>query len=259
MSYVFKLLAKDWDSLTDAQKIAYFTGTKGRIATPSQLASLGKYKIMVYDDNATVHNCTVKGIPHPQLVKSARAISTLDFEQINSISVSATVNNCTLKVAFTNDMVNYFGYDFINGVWHSVDVHSSNNFLMHGMDYDTVQDLTAQQIKLLNTEGKLGFAYLLDTNNTSYVPILENVTFNIDYKPSWDSCIQGKDYNYGYPVSNVLSVKLLTNGTYKINYNMGEYIPPVSRTSSTSIITGTHYFSGIINTRTDKNILKLTV
>ena len=99
MSGTFQKVADDWTALTDAQKIALFKATNCyETATPEQLATLGKFRIVTYSEGNSQPSCTVTALPKDQIVLPKELISTKAFENVDSITPTVTNNTTTAIV-----------------------------------------------------------------------------------------------------------------------------------------------------------------
>lgn len=64
-------------------------------------------------------------------------------------------------------------------------------------------------------------ALMVLKNNT----VMSQLVFTANMKGIWKSALHGTVYDYGYPLNDVLQVKLYADGNYKINYSMGAKAP----------------------------------
>ena len=71
-------------------------------------------------------------------------------------------------------------------------------------------------MQLLGSASGLGIAMGIPS---SKVVSVDNLAMQVDMKGAWNHAVYGTDVTYGYTNNNVLTVKLLTDGSYKINYN----------------------------------------
>ena len=65
----------------------------------------------------------------------------------------------------------------------------------------------------------IAFAYSLDITVDTDKAEIDELTLNAEMRGSWNKAFHGTDYTYGYPFYDQLSVKLLKDGSYKINYH----------------------------------------
>ena len=219
MAYVFKKLADSYTSLTMTEKKNLFIGSNYLKPTISELQGLGEFTCLSYSDsNSAVFN--IVGVPVDQLVIPTSLISISTFEGINSVSITNNVSNGgSVNIVVTTDMVTYYTYDFTNTKWITVNLNKAD-IKSSGLTLTSIGQITRNGWdKLTSSTSAIGFAYLLSKNNESDNVDIDKLTLNVDMKGSWNHAIYGTDVTYGYPLNNELKVTLLTNGSYKINYN----------------------------------------
>lgn len=219
----FQQLAPDWNALSDAEKAALFTATNGEVPTISDLKTIGKFRVLTYAEDNDLQTCTVSAVPNDQLMLPQKLINLSAYEALHSISVtsSTTTANSSVKVAFTKDLTNYIAYNKQTASWDSVDVTDANTFSARAMDASDVANIPEVKLQELGMKG-FALAYLLSETNVADDCAVTALTIVVDKKAPWNKAIYGTDVTYGYPNIDVLEVKLLTNGSYKINYNAGE-------------------------------------
>lgn len=219
MAYVFKKLADSYTSLTMTEKKNLFIGSNYLKPTISELQGLGEFTCLSYSDsNSAVFN--IVGVPVDQLVIPTSLISISTFEGINSVSITNNVSNGgSVNIVVTTDMVTYYTYDFTNTKWITVNLNKAD-IKSSGLTLTSIGQITRNGWdKLTSSTSAIGFAYLLSKNNESDNVDIDKLTLNVDMKGSWNHAIYGTDVTYGYPLNNELKVTLLTDGSYKINYN----------------------------------------
>ena len=219
MAYVFKKLADSYTSLTMTEKKNLFIGSNYLKPTISELQGLGEFTCLSYSDsNSAVFN--IVGVPVDQLVIPTSLINISTFEGINSVSITNNVSNGgSVNIVVTTDMVTYYTYDFTNTKWITVNLNKAD-IKSSGLTLTSIGQITRNGWdKLTSSTSAIGFAYLLSKNNESDNVDIDKLTLNVDMKGSWNHAIYGTDVTYGYPLNNELKVTLLTDGSYKINYN----------------------------------------
>lgn len=85
-------------------------------------------------------------------------------------------------------------------------------------------------------EDTLRFAYYLAKTAVTDDIAVDTLTITGDMNGAWKKAIHGTDYDYEYPANDTLVVKLLTDGSYKMNY--------MSTTESSGGETGTEVVGG---------------
>ena len=219
MAYIFKKLADSYDTLTTLEKKNLFLGTNYLKPSISDLSALGNMVCLTYSDsNSAVFN--IVGVPVDQLVVPTSLINISTFEGINSVSITNNVSSGgSVNIVVTTDMVTYYTYDFTNTKWITVNLNKAD-IKSSGLTLTSIGQITRSEWdKLTSSTSAIGFAYLLSKNNESDNVDIDKLTLNVDMKGSWNHAIYGTDVTYGYPLNNELKVTLLTNGSYKINYN----------------------------------------
>ena len=219
----FQQLATDWDALSNEEKVALFTATNGETPTVDELKTIGKFKILTYSEYNNLVECTVSAVPKDQLVLPKKLINLGGYEVVHSIAVTSatTTSNSSVKVAFTKDLTTYIAYNKETATWQNVDATDVNTFSTNAMDASEVANIPEAKIAELGMKG-FAIAYALAETNVADNCAVTALTIVADKKAPWNKAVYGTDATYSYPNSDVLEVKLLTNGSYKINYNAGE-------------------------------------
>lgn len=219
----FQQLAPDWNALSDEEKVALFTATNGETPTIDELKTIGKFKILTYSEYNNLVECTVSAVPKDQLVLPKKLINLGGYEVVHSIAVTSatTTSNSSVKVAFTKDLTTYIAYNKEMATWQNVDATDVNTFSTNAMDASEVANIPEAKIAELGMKG-FAIAYALAETNVADNCAVTALTIVADKKAPWNKAVYGTDATYSYPNSDVLEVKLLTNGSYKINYNAGE-------------------------------------
>lgn len=218
----FQQLAPDWNALSDEEKVAIFTATNGETPTIDELKTIGKFKILTYSEYNNLVECTVSAVPKDQLVLPKKLINLGWYEVVHSIAVTSatTTSNSSVKVAFTKDLTTYIAYNKETATWQNVDATDVNTFSTNAMDASEVANIPEAKIAELGMKG-FAIAYALAETNVADNCAVTALTIVADKKAPWNKAVYGTDATYSYPNSDVLEVKLLTNGSYKINYNAG--------------------------------------
>ena len=219
----FQQLATDWNALSNEEKVALFTATNGETPTIDELKTIGKFKILTYSEYNNLVECTVSAVPKDQLVLPKKLINLGGYEVVHSIAVTSatTTSNSSAKVAFTKDLTTYIAYNKETATWQNVDATDVNTFSAGAMDASEVANIPEAKIAELGMKG-FAIAYALSETNVADNCAVTALTIVADKKAPWNKAVYGTDATYSYPNSDVLEVKLLTDGSYKINYNAGE-------------------------------------
>ena len=220
----FSKLSDNWSALTDTEKVALFTATNNAVASVDELKTIGtKFKVLSYAKDNDVQTCVVSAVPKDQIILPSKLINLNAYETVHSISMTSTVTSDTssVKVAFTKDLTTYIAYDKATATWVNADVSDTTTFASSGMDISDVTNIPEAKVNELGMNG-FAVALLMSKTNVSDDCTVSALTINADKKAPWNKAVYGTDYTYGYPNTDVLEVKLLTNGSYKINYHAGE-------------------------------------
>ena len=219
MAYVFKKLADSYTSLTMTEKKNLFIGSNYLKPTISELQGLGEFTCLSYSDSNSA-KFTITGVPNDQLVVPTSLINISTFEGINSITITNSVSSGgSVNIVVTTDMETYYTYNFTDEKWVAVNLNKTD-VKSSGLTLTSIGQITRDiWNELTINTSTIGFAYLLSKNNESDNVDIDKLTLNVDMKGSWNHAIYGTDVTYGYPLNNELKVTLLTDGSYKINYN----------------------------------------
>lgn len=110
-------------------------------------------------------------------------------------------------------------YSWVDGQWKTFIDPSKELVKTNGM---TIEEINARSEEewFIVFGGKprhLRFAYYLEMDLFNHRLEVDEIELEMDITGSWRKA-KSADYTYGYPDDDVLQVKLLKNGAYKINY-----------------------------------------
>lgn len=229
MSYTWQVVAPDWDSLTDYEKIQLFDGTNHQIPDATALLetynSGGAFKIAIYDILSSGVHLFLKGRPIRQLVKPIVLVPLKVFDQVLSISIKEPViTGAAVKVAITLNMTDY--YTFESGAWVQIDL--GTEIETKGLTPTQFNSLSQTAWNLLDLTKGIGIAYSITTNETfsdgnstspsDVIPVINAVEVQGKLTASWMSQLQGTVYDYEYVMDDLIKVYFYQEGNYKINY-----------------------------------------
>lgn len=105
---------------------------------------------------------------------------------------------------------------WVNGKWTEISTDVTD---IDGMTIETINARTQEDWFEVfgDRPRKIRFAYFLEMDLFSNQLSIEEVTFLMDSRSSWEK-VKKTDYIYGYPNDTTLQVQLLKDGRYKINY-----------------------------------------
>lgn len=218
MAYTWQLLAPNWGTLTDIEKIALFEGTAGNVPTGAELLALGApFRVAVYDSSSTGQNLYVEGIPKRQLVKPNSLISTARFLNISNISLDFAISgDGDIKIAVTTDLIDYYVYNTSTNLWEIIDI--DNDIDTNGMTPTEIGLLSQSDWSALDLSSGVAFAYSLDITNDTDEADIDKLEFTGTANGTWVSQVKGNIFDYEYVGDNILRVHIYDDGDYKINY-----------------------------------------
>lgn len=229
MSYTWQVVAPDWDSLTDVEKIQLFDDTNHQRPDATALQetynSGGAFKIAIYDILSSGVHLFLKGRPITQLVKPTVLVPLKVFDQVLSISIKEPViTGATVKVAITLNMTDY--YTFEDGAWVQIDLDTEIE--TKGLSPTQFNGLSQTAWNLLDLTKGIGIAYSITTNETfsndtstspnDVINVINAVEVQGKLTASWRSQLQGTVYDYEYVMDDLIKVYFYQEGNYKINY-----------------------------------------
>lgn len=218
----FQKLTDNWNSLSNAEKIALFQSVKYE-ASIEDLKKLGKpFKILIYNEEDDILEGSITATPPPQLVVQTVLINTSGYTTINTVKINSLISgNSTIRIVATTDRVNYYAYNADNGEWTTVNL-TINDVLENGMEQTQTSSVPPDAWdKLTEKNKKLGFAIAFSPILVEEDCAVTDITLNIKPKGAWMSQVKGTVYDYSYVNDETLRMKLYKNGTYRINYNPG--------------------------------------
>lgn len=218
----FKLLTTAWNSLSNADKIALFEGTKHEQATLAELQTLGKFKVLKYSDmsNQGLNTVQITGVPNDQLLLPVSLFGK-SFGAIKSITIDEQISdtaNAQIKYVVTQDLVTY--YICINSVWSSLSNVTASDVLSQGMTSADLARISpyAWSKFYTNTSNGIGIAFAFHETASSQTTAIDGLHSTVDMRGNWSVASLGTDFTIKYTSNSTLQVTLLNDGDYKINY-----------------------------------------
>ena len=219
-------LATNWTNLTDAEKIAAINNAvEGDPITTME--TLGTFNFATYTADNITPSCVLTAVPKDQLITPSGLISLEDFDAINGVTMTASVNgNAALRFAVTTDRETYYVYDATEGEWTALSAATAANILEDGMTTSEIAAVTKEAWTALvgnfGDSAGIGFAYALSMTDTTETLLVDAVVLNVDMKGSWRAAIHGDEYAYDYPNNRSMRFSLYVSGNWKINYDAGQ-------------------------------------
>lgn len=218
-SNAFTKLTDNWSALTETEKTAMFEATNHEVPTLENLKTLDKFKVLTLSDLSDKQTLQVRAVPKPQLVLPKGLIPLDSFAGIKQMRATATMStSAACWILVTTDLSSYYTYDAVTAQWNKVDI-TDVSAITKGIEAADLANIPAVAWDTLVSGAKgIGFAYLLNIEQTADICEVDTLEMIVDMKGSWDMALPGTDYTYGYPLNTVLRVRLKTDGDYKINY-----------------------------------------
>lgn len=225
----FELFAQAWETVGQAPATEAMFTTYG-MASADNLVE-GNLKeltsasptILMYDPLSAAHTVTVTAAPaSPKLILPKADIRTQRFVSMTSATLTSTVSgNGVIRLIASNDKgITWKTFDGTN--WVTIDATNLATVKASGMTPAVLNAITAAQWLALLGSGSaitpLRFGYYLEIAASTDVASTDLLTITAAMQGTWGVATPGTDYKYGYIGSEILQVKIYSNGDFKINY-----------------------------------------
>lgn len=204
-------LTTNWSGLTGVEKEALVESFSSNIPSIQDLATISPFRVLT--DDTSPSNVKVTGQPKPQTIEPTSLINTGAVSTVQSINITNTITDTTVKFAITTDLTTYKVYDATQGEW-----VTSTNIEEDGMSIAQINVLTPEILALLDISDGIAFKQCFIATSENASAELSEISAVVDIDGSWSQSVHGTDYNVSYPNKTTMSVRLLTNGDYIINY-----------------------------------------
>ena len=204
-------LTNSWDTLTNTQKEELIPLFSDTIPSIANLSNISPFRVLTDDTSSS--NVKVTGQPKPQTIEPTSLINTGAVSTVQSINITNTITDATVKFAITTDLTTYKVYDATEGDW-----VISNNIEEDGMSIAQINALTPEILALLDISNGIAFKQCFIATSENASAELSEISAVVDIDGSWSQSVHGNDYSVSYPNKTTMSVRLLTNGDYIINY-----------------------------------------
>lgn len=204
-------LTNNWSGLTNAEKEALVPSFSEKIPSIQDLAIISPFRVLT--DDTSLSNVKVTGQPKPQIIEPTSLINTGAVSTVQSINITNTITDVTVKFAITTDLTTYKVYDATQGDW-----VTSTNIEEDGMSIAQINALTPEILALLDVSNGIAFKQCFIATSENASVELSEISAVVDIDGSWNQSVHGTDYSVTYPNKTTMSVRLLTNGDYIINY-----------------------------------------
>ena len=204
-------LTNNWSGLTNAEKEALVPSFSNGMPSIQDLATISPFRVLTSDISLT--NVKVTGQPKSQIIEPTSLINTGAVSTIQSINITNTLIDAVVKFAITTDLSTYKVYDATTSSW-----VTSTNIEEDGMSIAQINALTPEILALLDISNGIAFKQCFISTSENASAELSEISSVVDIDGSWNQSVHGTDYNVAYPNKTTMSVRLLTNGDYIINY-----------------------------------------
>lgn len=204
-------ISNSWNTLSNAEKEALVPSFSNKIPSIQDLSSISPFRVLT--DDTSSENVKVTGQPKPQTIEPTSLINTGVVSTLQSINITNTITDATVKFAVTTDLTTYKVYDATEGDW-----VTSTNIEEDGMSIAQINALTPEILALLDVSSGIAFKQCFIATSENASAELSEISAVVDIDGSWSQSVHGTDYNVAYPNKTTMSVRLLTNGDYIINY-----------------------------------------
>lgn len=223
MAYILTKVADNFSSLSASEKEALFNTYEQ--ASSAELQTLGKVKILAYSNEnpSAFSKVSVHAVPN-DLAVLPKTLFGDSFAKIRKISITELISdnaNADIRYIVTKDLVTY--YTLTSDSWEQLADTSANTILTKGMTSAKLQSIDINKWSEFYDSEKdfdgIGISFAIKETSTTQTTEVDNMSVEVDIRGMWTRAEHKVDYNYGYAGNKSLRVKLLTDGSYKINYS----------------------------------------
>lgn len=227
-------VADNWDTLSDAQKVALFEAAGDEMPSIDDLKTLGKFKIVTYSTEQGQSTCTVMATPKTQIILPKELLNIKKVEDINKITITQTIKeeaNPTgnpavndIRFAFTLNGTDYKVYDILQNTWEAIQTAEIPTKGLQKINVEAIpkaawhEFITEGDTKLPN---KLGIAYSLSQRLVKDTVNIDDLSLQVDQKGKWQKSLNKTNYTVEYVDNENVEITLAGAGSYKINYALG--------------------------------------
>ena len=204
-------LTNNWSGMTSVEKEALVPFFSDEIPSIQDLATISPFRVLTSDISLT--NVKVTGQPKSQIIEPTSLINTGAVSTIQSINITNTLIDAVVKFAITTDLSTYKVYDATTSSW-----VTSTNIEEDGMSIAQINALTPQILSQLDISNGIAFKQCFIATSENASAELSEISAVVNIDGSWTQSVHGTDYNVSYPNKTTMSVRLLINGDYIINY-----------------------------------------
>ena len=180
------------------------------LITPALLQGVTQPKLVVTSEDETPSGVAISAnvkLP-PQTIIQKADVDIQSAEELSNIIVTHT-GTAIVKISCSIDSgMSWIKYDGSSWVATEFD---------DGMDIDTIQGLTVEQLDYITQANKVRFAFYIEPQTIDDNIVLQNIKFSMKKEGLWTSCILNTDYTYGRG-TDFIEFTAKKAGDYLINY-----------------------------------------
>lgn len=189
--------------------------------TKDKLSTLYSPKLLLKKSDSTNISTKFTGTPLPKLVLAGSDITlSSNISNIDKFTLTANVlNTANLRIITSVDSgTTWEAYNVSTSNWETVDKNDLNAVKTKGNTPAQLNALDANvwNSKVLNGNKKVRFGYYLEVNSTTDTIETDLLTMQADANGKWKACANNTEYTYSYSADNILSIKLLASGDYRM-------------------------------------------
>lgn len=180
------------------------------LITPALLQGITQPKLVVISEDEIPSGVSISAkvkLP-PQTIIQKTDVDIQTAEELSNIIITHS-GTAIVKISCSIDSgMSWVKYD--GNTWVPTE-------LSDGMDIDTIQGLTSEQLDYLVQGNKLRFGIYIEPQSIDDNIVLQNIKFSMKKEGLWTSCILNTDYTYGRG-TDFIEFTAKKAGDYLINY-----------------------------------------
>ncbi len=187
--------------------------------TNSILQELTSPRLLIQSPSA-ITNLALSVAKKPQLILANADIDLMYIQNVSfNITASQLGTGIVRIIASPDSGITWYTYQ--NDTWNVIDISNLDLISSNGIDpnqFNAISISAWSSLALVNSDNHntIRFGYYLEMNASNDIASTDVLVGTFDLRGSWDMALPGTDYTYGYPLDNLMRVKLYNNGTYKI-------------------------------------------
>ena len=180
-----------------------------------------KPELLAWTDDTSKTSISVKSdmIPVGQLIQPTDDIDIGRIENFDNITVTANASGAGIVKLIVSVDSGATWYSLIDGVWTIIDISDISKIKANGMNPISFNAVTKEQwAELRGSSEKMRFAYYLEIDNVTDVANTDELSMTVDMRGTWIAAVPVTEYHYYYLNNHSITINLLTDGDFKINY-----------------------------------------